>query len=77
VILSEANRDSERIRGAGDAGAAEIYARAYGQDPDFYEFFRSMQAYRHAIGGQQDVLVLKPDSEFFKFLQSRAGTAVE
>jgi membrane protease subunit HflC len=77
VILSEANRDAERIRGQGDARAAEIYARAYDQDADFYAFFRSMQAYRTAIGGEQDVLVLKPDSEFFKFLQNRAGTALE
>lgn len=77
IILSEANREAERIRGAGDAGAAEIYARAYGQNADFYEFYRSMQAYRAAIGGDQDVLVLKPDSDFFKFLQSRAGARLE
>jgi membrane protease subunit HflC len=75
VILAEAYRDAERIRGAGDARAAEIYAAAYGQDRDFYAFYRSMQAYRGAIGGSQDVLVLEPDSDFFKFLQSQTGTA--
>ena len=74
VILAEAYRDAERIRGAGDARAAEIYAQAYSKDRDFYAFYRSMQAYREAIGKDQDVLVLKPDSEFFKFLQSQAGS---
>jgi membrane protease subunit HflC len=69
VLLSEAYRDAEQIRGTGDARAAEIYAQAYSQDPEFYSFYRSMQAYRESIGGDQDVLVLEPDSEFFKFLQ--------
>ena len=75
VILAEAYRDAERIRGAGDARASEIYAGAYGQDRDFYAFYRSMQAYRESIGNDQDVLVLQPDSEFFKFLQSQTGSA--
>jgi membrane protease subunit HflC len=75
VILSEAYRDAERIRGAGDARAAEIYASAYAKDRDFYSFYRSMQAYRQAIGRDQDVLVLEPDSEFFKFLQNQLGTS--
>lgn len=75
VILAEAYRDSERIRGEGDARAAEIYANAYSQDPEFYKFYRSMQAYRTAIGRDQDVLVLSPDSEFFQFLEEQFGTA--
>jgi membrane protease subunit HflC len=74
VILSEAYRDSERIRGAGDARAAEIYAAAYSKDRDFYAFYRSLQAYRNSIGRDQDVLVLKPDSDFFQFLQKQVGT---
>ena len=74
VILSEAYRDAERIRGAGDARAAEIYAAAYSKDRDFYAFYRSLQAYRKSIGRDQDVLVLKPDSDFFQFLQKQAGT---
>jgi membrane protease subunit HflC len=73
VILAEAYRDAERIRGAGDARAAEIYAGAYARDRDFYAFYRSMEAYRVSIGSDQDVLVLQPDSEFFKFLQSQSG----
>ena len=75
VILSEAYRDAERIRGAGDARSAEIYAQAYSQDPEFYSFYRSMQAYRDSIGGDQDVLVLEPDSDFFRFLQNQSGAA--
>jgi len=74
VILSEAYRDAERIRGAGDARAAETYAEAYAKDRDFYAFYRSMQAYRQSIGREQDVLVLQPDSDFFKFLQNKVGT---
>jgi len=73
VILAEAYRDAEIIRGEGDARAAEIYATAYSQNPEFYSFYRSMQAYRAAIGRDQDVLVLSPDSEFFQFLQQRTG----
>lgn len=74
VIVAEAYRDSERIRGAGDARAAEIYAAAYSKDRDFYAFYRSLQAYRKSIGRDGDVLVLKPDSEFFQFLQKQLGT---
>ena len=73
IILAEAYRDAERIRGEGDAVAAETYANAYSQNPDFYSFYRSMSAYRQSIGGQQDVLVLSPDSEFFQFLQVQTG----
>ena len=73
VILAEAYRDAERIRGEGDARAAEIYANAYNQNPEFYSFYRSMSAYREAIGREQDVLVLSPDSEFFQFLQEQMG----
>jgi membrane protease subunit HflC len=74
VILSEAYRDAERIRGTGDARAAEIYAAAYAKDLEFYGFYRSMQAYRQAIGSEQDILVLKPDSDFFRYLQKQLGT---
>jgi membrane protease subunit HflC len=73
VILADAYRDAERIRGEGDAKAADIYAKAYGKDSDFYDFYRSMLAYRKAIGGNNDVLVLQPDSDFFQFLQSEFG----
>jgi membrane protease subunit HflC len=75
VIQAEAYRDAERIRGDGDARAAEIYAGAYSQDPQFYAFYRSMAAYRESIGGEQDVLVLQPDSDFFRYLQSQLGSS--
>lgn len=73
VILAEAYRDAQRIRGDGDAKAADIYAKAYKQDPEFYAFYRSMEAYKKSIGGNKDVLVLKPDGDFFRFLQQQFG----
>ena len=74
VIIAEAQRDSQRIRGAGDARAADIYAEAFSQDRGFYDFWRSMQAYRTAIGRSDDVLVIEPEGEFFRFLKDpRAG----
>jgi membrane protease subunit HflC len=76
VIRAEARRESELIRGDGDATAADTYARAFSQDPDFYGFYRSMSAYRNSIGGDRDVLILQPDSEFFRYLQSQFGTQV-
>lgn len=72
-ILAEAYREAEITRGDGDAGAAEIYAKAYGQNADFYAFYRSMQAYRESIGTDRDVLVISPDSEFFKYLKRSSG----
>ena len=76
VILADARRQAEIIKGEGDATAAGVYAKAYSVDPDFYAFYRSMTAYRQSIGGAQDVLVLQPDSEFFRFLQSQFGAEV-
>ncbi|HUF73930.1 MAG TPA: protease modulator HflC [Gammaproteobacteria bacterium] len=76
VILADARREAEIIRGAGDATASNTYAQAYSADPDFYAFYRSMTAYRQSIGGPQDVLVLQPDSEFFRYLQSQFGAEV-
>ena len=70
VILAEARRDAEILRGEGDARATEIYAEAYGKDQEFYEFYRSMNAYRGALANGNDVLVLEPDSEFFKYFGS-------
>jgi membrane protease subunit HflC len=73
IILAEANRDAEIMRGEGDARAAQTYANAYTENPEFYAFYRSMQAYRESIGRAQDVLVLSPDSDFFQFLQQQTG----
>ena len=68
-ILAEAYRQAEIVKGEGDALAADIYARAYGRNPEFYSFYRGMQAYRRSLGKQGDVLVIAPDGEFFKYLK--------
>lgn len=73
VILAEASRDAEVLRGEGDALATEIYAEAYGENEEFYEFYRSMNAYRAALSNSSDVLVLEPDSEFFKYFGNSTG----
>lgn len=69
VILAEAYRDAEQIRGEGDASAAEIYAQAYQRDPEFYSFYRSLAAYRKSFSSADDVLLLSPDSSFFRYWQ--------
>ncbi|MDE8603555.1 protease modulator HflC [Marinomonas sp. RSW2] len=73
VLEAEAQRDAEMIRGDGDAKAAAIYSKVYTQDPEFYEFYRSLQAYRESFNGSSDLFVLEPDSEFFKYLNSSTG----
>jgi membrane protease subunit HflC len=70
VVLAEAQRDAETTRGEGDAKATEIFAQAFGKNQEFYEFYRSMNAYREALSSDQDVMVLQPDSEFFKYFGS-------
>jgi membrane protease subunit HflC len=67
VISAEAYRDAQKLRGAGDAAAAEIYAEAYNADPEFYNFYRSLDAYKSSFNSKNDILLLKPDSEFFKY----------
>ena len=68
IILANANKDSQIIRGEGDAKAAEIYANAYNQAPEFYAFYRSIDAYRNSIGNANDIMVIDPDNEFFRYL---------
>ena len=70
VILAEAYRDAERAKGEGDARATAIYARAYGENAEFYAFYRSLEAYKAAFRNRSDVLVLEPNSEFFRYLKS-------
>ncbi|MBI4356636.1 MAG: protease modulator HflC [Gammaproteobacteria bacterium] len=69
VILAEAYKESETTRGEGDAKATQIYASAYNKNPDFYAFYRRLSAYRNALKDKQDLLVLQPDSDFFKFFK--------
>ena len=74
IILADANKQGQIIRGEGDARAAEIYADAYSQDPEFYAFYRSIDAYRNSVGRGGDILVLDPDNEFFRYLNSSDGS---
>lgn len=67
VILANAQREAEKIRGHGDAESAAIYAQSYGKNPEFFAFYRSLQAYQTSFEKTQDTLVLKPDSDFFKY----------
>lgn len=73
VILADANRDATSVRGDGDAKAAAIYAAAYGQDPEFFAFYGSLQAYKKAFADGRSTLVLKPDSEFLRYLNDGPG----
>jgi len=77
VILAEAYKESEQVRGEGDAKAAEIYANAYNQDRDFYSFHRSLSAYRSTFGQGGDMMVLQPESDFFRYFKGAppAGAA--
>lgn len=70
VLIAEAQRESEQIRGRGDAVAISTFADAFGQDPDFFGFYRSMQAYRNSLGDEATSFVLAPDSEFFRYFKS-------
>jgi membrane protease subunit HflC len=69
VALAEAYREAEKIRGRGDAEAARVYAEAYGRNPEFFSFYRSMQAYKKAVGNDGDLVVLDGGGEFFKYLR--------
>jgi membrane protease subunit HflC len=70
VLLSEAYRDAEKIKGEGDARASAIYAQAFGQNPEFFTFYRSLEAYRESFRGRNDVLVIDPSSDFLKYLRT-------
>ena len=72
-IVSEAQRESEIIRGLADAKRNAIFAQAYGSDPEFFEFYRSLSAYRNSLKGQNSTMVMSPDSEFFNYLRSNVG----
>lgn len=73
VILAEAYKEAENIRGEGDAKASQIYSQAFGKNPEFYKFYRSLDAYRASFKDRSDVLVVDPNSEFFKYFKN-SGT---
>ncbi len=70
VLLAEAYRDAQRIKGEGDARAAAIYGRAFSANPEFYSFYRSLDAYRQSFKSRSDTLIVDPSSEFFKYLKN-------
>lgn len=70
VIIADAFRDAQKLKGEGDAKAAQIYSGAYGKNPEFYAFYRSQEAYKNSFKSKTDVMVLDPSSEFFKYMRS-------
>tara|TARA_R110001592_G_scaffold321037_1_gene599443 strand:+ start:189186 stop:190058 length:873 start_codon:yes stop_codon:yes gene_type:complete len=73
ILVANAYRDAEQTRGKGDAEAASTYAKAYNKDPEFYAFMRSLNAYKEAFSSKGDVLLVDPDSDFFRYLNSQSG----
>ena len=74
VILAEAYRDAQRIKGEGDSRASAIYAEAFGRDPEFADFYRSLDAYRSTCRDRSDLMVVDPSSSFFRHLRDRSST---
>jgi membrane protease subunit HflC len=75
VLLAEAQRDAQRVRGDGDAQAIKLYADAFGQDKIFFAFYRSLQAYRSALNGKNTSFIVSPDNNFFRFFNGLSGAA--
>jgi membrane protease subunit HflC len=73
IILAEAYRDAQRVKGEGDAKSSAIYANAFSANPEFYAFYRSMEAYRSTFRGKNDLLLLEPTSDFFRYLRDPQG----
>jgi membrane protease subunit HflC len=73
VMLADAERNARQLRGEGAALAAQIYAQTYSKDPEFFSFLRSMDAYRASFNSKQDVIVVEPDSDFFRYLNNQSG----
>ena len=77
VIVAEAYKEAQRVKGEGDAKAAEIYSAAYGKNPEFYAFYRSLEAYRNSFKSKSDVMVLEPNSDFLKYMKSSGTTGAK
>jgi membrane protease subunit HflC len=73
IILAEAYRDAQRVRGEGDAKSSAIYAGAFSANPEFYSFYRSMEAYRSSLRGKNDLMLIEPTSDFFRYLRDSQG----
>lgn len=74
VVVAEAYREAQKIKGEGDAKSSAVYAQAYGRNPEFYAFYRSLEAYRNSFKNKGDLLVIDPNSEFFKYLKNPGKT---
>jgi len=74
VLLAQAYREAQRVKGEGDAKAAAIYARAFGANPEFYSFYRSLDAYRQSFKSRSDTLIVDPSSEFFRYIKNSSGS---
>jgi membrane protease subunit HflC len=70
VIIAEAYRDAQQVKGEGDAKGSAVYSQAFGGNPEFYAFYRSLEAYRASFKNKRDLMVIEPNSEFFKYLKS-------
>jgi membrane protease subunit HflC len=77
VILAEAYRQAQKQKGEGDAKSAAIYAQAYGANPEFYAFYRSLEAYRATFRNKSDMMVLDPSSDFFRYLKNQSGVGAK
>jgi len=77
VIVAEAYKEAQRTKGEGDAKAAEIYAASYGKNPEFYAFYRSLEAYRNSFKNKSDVMVLEPNSDFLKYMKSSGASGAK
>jgi len=77
VILADAYRQAQKLKGEGDARAAAIYAQAYGANPEFYAFYRSLEAYKASFRGKNDLMVLDPNGEFFRYFRGQGGAAAK
>jgi len=73
VIIAKAYRDAQQVKGSGDARASAIYARSFKGDPEFYAYYRSLDAYRETFRNKGDLLIIEPDSDFFKYMQTPSG----
>jgi membrane protease subunit HflC len=77
VILADAYKTAQKTKGDGDAKASAIYAQAYGANPEFYAFYRSLEAYKATFRSKSDVMVLDPGSEFFRYMKNQGGSGAK
>jgi membrane protease subunit HflC len=77
VILADAYKTAQKTKGDGDAKASAIYALAYGANPEFYAFYRSLEAYKATFRSKSDVMVLDPGSEFFRYMKNQGGSGAK